>query len=247
MKKGIYLLPNSITLIGMSCGFYSILSSYKGNVDNAFYINAAWGILAANIFDFLDGWIARLTNSSSRFGTQLDSLSDLIAFSAAPAVLIYSFGLHTMGRIGWAASFFFVMCGALRLARYNVQMDTSESKAFTGMPAPAAATVIASFVLFYYEIWEHTLIKNYFAIVLTFIIALLMVSTIRYHSLKELDLKRRKPFRYLIIFAAICFLIIANPPVVIFISSLLYMISGPGEWAFLSLKERKYRGTRTGE
>ena len=109
MKKGIYLLPNSITLIGMSCGFYSILSSYKGNVDNAFYINAAWGILAANIFDFLDGWIARLTNSSSRFGTQLDSLSDLIAFSAAPAVLIYSFGFHTMGRIGWAASFFFVM------------------------------------------------------------------------------------------------------------------------------------------
>jgi CDP-diacylglycerol--serine O-phosphatidyltransferase len=225
----------------MSCGFYSILATFKGHIDQEFYVNAAWGILAANIFDFLDGWIARLTNSSSRFGTQLDSLSDLIAFSVAPAVLVYSFGLNTMGRVGWGASFFFIMCGALRLARYNVQMDTRESKAFTGMPTPGAATVVASFVLFYYEVWNHTLVKNYFAITLTFALALLMVSTIRYHSLKELDLKRRKPFRYLIIFATICFLIVSNPPVVIFISSALYMISGPGEWVFLAYKKKRMK------
>ena len=123
----------------MFCGFYAILASLKGH-----YIYSAWAILIANVFDGLDGWVARLTHSTTRFGIELDSLSDLVAFGIAPAVLIYSWALQSFGRLGWGAAFLFVICGALRLARFNVQMGSAESKSFTGMPIPGAATVMAS-------------------------------------------------------------------------------------------------------
>lgn len=243
MKKGIYLLPNSITLCGMSCGFYSILASFKGHFEIA-----VWGILIANIFDGLDGWIARLTNSTTRFGIQLDSLSDLVAFGIAPAVLVYSWGLQHLsglvGRIGWGVSFFFVMCGALRLARYNVQMDTAECKAFTGMPIPAAATVAASFVLFSLEFLDDLFIKNYIALLLVFILGLLMVSTIRYHSLKEINLKGRKSFKFLVLFAFTFMLVYINPPIVIFLFSVSYMILGISEYSYLFYKKRKSKAIR---
>jgi len=231
----------------MSCGFYSILASFKGHFEIA-----VWGILIANIFDGLDGWIARMTNSSTRFGIQLDSLSDLVAFGIAPAVLLYSWGFqHLSGlasRMGWGVSFFFVMCGALRLARYNVQMDTAESKAFTGMPIPAAATVASSFVLFSLEFFDDVFIKNhevlesptvYIAMALVFILGLLMVSTIRYHGLKELNLKSRKSFWFLVLFALLFFVTYINPPAVIFLASLLYMIWGISEYSYLFYKRRK--------
>jgi CDP-diacylglycerol--serine O-phosphatidyltransferase len=231
----------------MSCGFYSILASFKGHFEIA-----VWGILIANIFDGLDGWIARMTNSSTRFGIQLDSLSDLVAFGIAPAVLLYSWGFqHLSGlasRMGWGVSFFFVMCGALRLARYNVQMDTAESKAFTGMPIPAAATIASSFVLFSLEFFDDVFIKNhevlesstvYIAMALVFILGLLMVSTIRYHGLKELNLKSRKSFWFLVLFALLFFVTYINPPAVIFLASLLYMIWGISEYSYLFYKRRK--------
>ena len=238
MKKGIYILPNSITLCGMSCGFYSILASFKGHFEIA-----VWGILIANIFDGLDGWIARLTNSATRFGIQLDSLSDLVAFGVAPSVLVYNWGFQHLsglsGRIGWGVSFFFVMCGALRLARYNVQMDTAESKSFTGMPIPAAATVAASFVLFSLEFLDDFFIKNYIALVLVFVLSLLMVSTIRYHSLKEFNIKGRKSFQFLVWFAIIFMLVYINPPVVMFLFSIFYMILGISEYSYFFYKKRK--------
>ncbi|MEW6586929.1 MAG: CDP-diacylglycerol--serine O-phosphatidyltransferase, partial [Nitrospirota bacterium] len=149
MRKGIYILPNTLTLCGMFLGFYSILASIKG-----LYLHASWAILLAGIFDGLDGWVARLTHSTTRFGIELDSLSDLVAFGVAPAVLLYKWALMPFGRVGWAAAFFFVACGALRLARYNVQMGSTESKAFTGMPIPGAAGLLATLVIFYTEIWE---------------------------------------------------------------------------------------------
>lgn len=139
MRKGIYILPNSLTLCGMFMGFYSILSSLKGD-----YIHASYAIIIAMIFDGLDGWVARLTNSTTKFGIELDSLSDLVAFGVAPSVLLYKWALFPFNRIGWAAAFLFMACGALRLARYNVQMGSTESKAFTGMPIPAAATIVSS-------------------------------------------------------------------------------------------------------
>ncbi len=205
----------------MFCGFYAILASFKGH-----YIYGAWAILIANIFDGLDGWVARLTHSTTRFGIELDSLSDLVAFGVAPAVLIYSWGLTPYGRIGWSAAFLFVICGALRLARYNVQMGSTERKSFTGMPIPGAATVMASLVLFYNEIWGELTGKNHIILLLPFLLAILMVSTLQYHGLKELDPRSRKPFWLLVIVVIFLVLIITHPEMVIFIFSVLYMLWG---------------------
>lgn len=141
-KKGVYLLPNALTLCGLFSGFFAIMATINGN-----YLYAAWAIIIANIFDGLDGWIARLTNTTTRFGIELDSLSDLVAFGVAPAVMMYKWALMPFGRIGWAAAFLFVACGALRLARFNIQTGQPGSKAFKGMPIPGAATVLSSVII----------------------------------------------------------------------------------------------------
>lgn len=220
----------------MFCGFYAILASYKG-----LYIYAAWAILIANIFDVLDGWVARVTHSTTKFGIELDSLSDLIAFGIAPAVLIYSWGLQSFGRFGWGAAFVFVICGALRLARFNVQKDSAESRAFTGMPIPGAATVIASFVLFYNEVWGDLTGRNYVVLLLPFILAALMVSTLRYHGIKETDLKKRKPFWLLVAIVAVFVPVFMYPEIIIFIFSIIYMLWGIVENAVISLRKRRLR------
>ncbi len=236
MRKGIYILPNTLTLGGMFCGFYAILASYKGH-----YIYGAWAILIANIFDGLDGWVARLTNSTTKFGIELDSLSDLVAFGVAPAVLIYSWGLQPFGRIGWGAAFLFVICGALRLARYNVQMGTTESKAFTGLPIPGAGTVVASLVLFYNEVWGDLSGRNYIILFLPFLLAALMVSTLRFHGMKEFDFKKRKPFWLLVVIVVAFVLIFMYPEIVIFIFSIAYVLLGMIEGTYLFRKKRKLR------
>jgi CDP-diacylglycerol--serine O-phosphatidyltransferase len=236
MRKGIYILPNTLTLCGMFCGFYAILAAFKDS-----YVHGAWAILIANIFDGLDGWVARMTNSTTKFGIELDSLSDLVAFGVAPAVLIYSWGLQPFGRFGWGAAFLFVICGALRLARYNVQMATAESKAFTGLPIPGAGTVVASLVLFYNEIWGDLTDRNYIILLLTFFLAILMVSTIRFHGLKEVDFKKRKPFWLLVVIGIAFVLIIMYPAIVLFIFSITYVLWGIIEGTYLLHKKRKLK------
>lgn len=221
MKKGVYILPNSLTLCGMFFGFYSILASFKGS-----YVIAAWTIIIAAVFDGLDGWVARLTNSTTKFGIELDSLSDLVAFGAAPAVMVYSWSLTDYGRIGWAVSFLFVACGALRLARYNVQMGSAERKYFTGLPIPAAAGVLASTVIFYFNQIGGNAEKNLLILVLTFTLAVLMISTLRFHGLKEIDFKRRKPFWALVIIVMIIVVIVAHPPIALFAFAMLYLGGG---------------------
>jgi CDP-diacylglycerol--serine O-phosphatidyltransferase len=236
MRKGIYILPNTLTLGGMFCGFYAILSSFKGH-----FIFSAWAILIAVIFDGLDGWVARLTNSTTKFGIQLDSLSDLVAFGVAPAVLIYSWGLQPYGRLGWGASFLYVICGALRLARYNVQMVTSESKAFVGLPIPAAGIVIASLVLFYNEVIGTLAGRNYIILFLPFLLAALMVSTLRFHGMKEFDFKTRKPFWLLVVIVVAFVLVFMNPEIVLFIFSIIYVSWGIVEGTFMFHKKRKLK------
>jgi CDP-diacylglycerol--serine O-phosphatidyltransferase len=221
MRKGIYILPNTLTLCGMFFGFYSILSTFKGN-----YIHAAWAIMIAMIFDGLDGWVARLTHSTTRFGIELDSLSDLVAFGIAPAVMLYKWSLIPFGRVGWAAAFLFMACGALRLARYNVQMGSKESRAFTGMPIPGAATIVATLVIFYYEIWETAPNKNYFILFFIFFLAVLMVSTLRFHGAKELDFSKRKPFWILVAIVVVLAIIIIHPEIALFIFAMIYLIGG---------------------
>jgi CDP-diacylglycerol--serine O-phosphatidyltransferase len=232
MRKGIYLLPNTLTLCGMFCGFYAILASYNSN-----FVHAAWAILIAIIFDGLDGWVARLTHSTTKFGIQLDSLSDLVAFGIAPAVLLYTWGLNSFGRIGWSAAFFYIICGALRLARFNVQMDTAESKAFTGLPIPGGAGIVATSVLFYSEIWGDMTGKNYLALLLPFLLAALMVSTLKYHGVKEIDFKKRKPFWLLVAIVAAFVLIFISPEIVLFVFGIIYMLSGIVEGANIFRKK----------
>lgn len=235
-KKGVYLLPNTITICGMFAGFFAILSAINGN-----FLNAAWAIVIANIFDGLDGWIARLTNTSTRFGIELDSLSDLVAFGVAPAVLMYKWTLAPFGRVGWAVAFLFVACGALRLARFNIQTGSPGSKAFKGMPIPGAATILASVVIFYYEFWTGIPEKNIFFLVITILLSLLMVSTLRYHGLKEIDFRERKPFWVLIVFVLVLFVLFVHPSTAIFIFAMAYLLWGIIENAFLFVKRRRLK------
>ena len=234
MRKGIYVLPNTLTLCSMLLGFYSILSSLQGN-----YEHAAGAILFATIFDGLDGWVARLTNSTTKFGIELDSLSDLVSFGVAPAVMMYKWALAPFGRIGWAAAFWFMACGALRLARYNVQMGSTESKSFTGMPIPGAAGIVASLVLFYHEVSDVALGKNIFILVLTILLAFLMVSTLKYHGAKEINFKQRKPFWILVAFVLVVAIVIIHPQISLFIFAMIYLIGGIIENIFIFLRRRR--------
>jgi len=233
MRKGIYILPNLFTMGNMFCGFYAILGAFNGR-----YEQAAIAIMIAAVLDGLDGRIARLTNSCSRFGVEFDSLADLISFGAAPAFLVYSWALQPMGRLGWAGTFLFLSCGALRLARFNIQCSTSESKYFTGLPIPAAACVLASMVIFY-ENLHITPELPLVILLITYCLAFLMVSRVRYRSLKEVDLKKRRPFSLLVVVSLAVFILVSQPHLVFFLAFTSYALSGLLEWPFLRHRVRK--------
>ena len=235
-KKGVYLLPNTLTLCGMFCGFFAILSAINGN-----FLYAAWAIVLANVFDGLDGWIARLTNTSTRFGIELDSLSDLVAFGVAPSLMMYMWALTPFGRWGWAAAFLFVACGALRLARFNIQTGAPGSKAFKGMPIPGAATVVSSIVIFYHDFWIGIPEKNIFFLIITIVLSLLMVSTIRYHGLKEIDFREKKPFWFLIVFVLILFVLLVHPSTAIFIFAMAYLVWGIIEHILFLIRRKRQK------
>jgi len=241
MRKGIYILPNTLTLCGMFMGFYSILASLKG-----VYVHASYAIIIAMVFDGLDGWVARLTNSTTKFGIELDSLSDLVAFGVAPSVMLYKWALMPFNRIGWAAAFLFLACGALRLARYNVQMGSKESKAFTGMPIPAAATIVSALVIFYHEVWDAPPGKNYLILLLTVCLAVLMVSTLRYHGAKEIDFGKRKPFWILVAIVVVFVIVVMHPAIALFVFAMIYLIGGIFENIFLLYRKRR-RMNKAGE
>ncbi len=245
MRKGIYILPNLITLLSMFSGFYSIVAAFNSN-----YEGAAWAILIASIFDVLDGWVARLTHTTTRFGIEIDSLADVISFGVAPGILAYTWTLSSFGRIGWLGSFFLVACAALRLARFNVQMGSAEKKHFTGLPTPASALVIATTVLAYADIIEildrlklvwlaDAVGKDYWVLALTFILAGLMVSNFTYHSVKEANLKERRPFGILVVIAAFLAVVAYHPALVLFVVSISYVLIGIAEALYKSLKREK--------
>ncbi|OGW36335.1 MAG: CDP-diacylglycerol--serine O-phosphatidyltransferase [Nitrospirae bacterium GWD2_57_9] len=243
MRKGIYVLPSLLTLMSMFLGFYSIVRSF-----NSDYELASWSILAAAIFDVLDGWVARLTHTATRFGIEIDSLSDVISFGVAPGFLIYTWTLQSFGKIGWLGSFFLVACAALRLARFNVQMGSTEKKHFTGLPTPAAALAIATTVVAYEEIIQileqigligmaNVIRLDYWVLVLTFLLAGLMVSNITYHSLKEANLSQRRPFGILVAIAAFLAIVAYHPSLVLFLVAISYVASGLIEALYHLLKK----------
>ncbi|MAD57268.1 MAG: CDP-diacylglycerol--serine O-phosphatidyltransferase [Porticoccus sp.] len=223
-RKGVYLLPNLFTTGAMFSGFYAILAGMDGNFDAA-----CIAIFIAMIFDVLDGTVARMTNTSSDFGLQYDSLSDMVSFGVAPAVLAFSWILNEIGRIGWAAAFIYASCAALRLARFNSQVDSSSKNYFIGIPSPAAAALIASMVWCSHKV-NVTDQLAFLVATTTAMSGLLMVSNLHYRSLKEIDLKGKVPF--VVIFSIVMSLIVVtiDPPRILFIFALIYSFSAPVLW-----------------
>lgn len=222
LRKGIYILPNLFTSAGLFAGFYSIVATLNGDFERA-----AWAIIVSGICDGADGRIARLTATTSKFGVEYDSLSDLLAFGLAPALLAYEWALRPYGKWGWSVAFLFVVCGALRLARYNVQIDNVEAVSFKGLPIPAAAGMVVGTVLIFYKFDTAGPIEQPGALAVTAVLALLMVSNVKYSSFKELNLRRRKPFPVLIGIIVLLILIVNEPQVVGFALALLYVLHGP--------------------
>lgn len=225
IKKGIYVLPNLITTASLFCGFYSIIASLKEN-----FVIAAIAILAAAVFDGLDGRIARFTNTTSKFGAEYDSLSDVIAFGVAPAFLAYNWAMSFYGKWGWIAAFLFVLCGALRLARYNIQIGIIESKVFNGLPIPAAATVVATTVIFFDYAGVEGKFHDPSMLIFVPVLSILMVSNIKYYSFKDLKLLARKPFMTFFSLILLLIIVVAIPQIVVFVIMLGYALSGPIWW-----------------
>lgn len=225
----VFIIPSLLTTANLFCGFYSIIAVLKSD-----YTTAAMAILIAMLFDAFDGKIARLTNATSRFGVEYDSLADLASFGVAPGLLIYTWALNGYGKIGWLAVFLFVASGAMRLARFNAQASGTADKYFTGLPIPAAAGLIATTVIFDHHILEMGKeVRPVVILVMTYILAYLMVSTIPYRSFKDIHLGERKPLSSLIAAVLLLIVIVAEPQIMLFILFSLYGSSGPAERFFV--------------
>jgi CDP-diacylglycerol--serine O-phosphatidyltransferase len=236
MKKGIYILPNLFTSASLFCGFYSIIASFKEH-----FVPASIAILFSVVFDGLDGRIARLTNTTSKFGAEYDSLADVIAFGIAPSLLAYCWATSIYGKWGWIVAFLFVLCGALRLARYNIQIGIIESSVFNGLPIPAAASVIATTVIFFNSdyVGVEGKFHNIFIMVFVIILSLLMVSSIKYYSFKDMKLLVRKPFMIFFGLVVLSIIIVAEPELMFFVLILGYALSGPIWWVVKFIKKTK--------
>lgn len=225
-RRGIYLLPNLLTTGAMFAGFYAILAGMNGN-----FHHAAMAIFVAMFFDGLDGQVARMTNTQSAFGVQYDSLSDMVSFGVAPAVVAFSWMLEDLGKVGWAAAFIYASCAALRLARFNTQVDVVDKRFFIGLASPSAAALVAGMVWSGYSEPSSTWLAVVAALV-TSMAGLLMVSNLRYKSLKGLDLKGKVPFVMIIAVAMIFVVISIDPPRVLLLLALAYALSGPLVWLY---------------
>ncbi|HBB40699.1 MAG: CDP-diacylglycerol--serine O-phosphatidyltransferase [Nitrospirae bacterium CG18_big_fil_WC_8_21_14_2_50_70_55] len=224
--RGIYLLPNLATTAALFCGFYSIVAAIDGR-----FAEAANAILLAGVFDGLDGKIARLTHSASAFGVQYDSLSDLTSFGLAPGLLVYLWALQQFHRIGWLAAFLYVVCAALRLARFNVEVAVEDERYFHGLPSPAAAAVLATTVLFYHQIqsllgYPQVVGRPVWFVVVAYGVAFLMVSNIRFRSFKDLDLRSRYHFKVLLALVFGGIVIVAAHEITLFALAWGYAASG---------------------
>ena len=221
-RSGIYLLPNLLTTSALFAGFFAIVASINGR-----YETAAIAIFTAMILDGMDGRIARMTKTETDFGIQYDSLSDVVSFGLAPALVVYQWSLHGLGKPGWLASFIFAAAEALRLARFNTQAGSADKRYFQGLPCPAAAATIAGMVWFdsHGQPFNETTMAV-FAFSLTIITSLLMVSNVRYHSFKQFDLRDKVPFFNVAATALIIALIAIRPSVVLFLLALTYAASG---------------------
>lgn len=221
MRKGIHILPSLFTTGNVFCGFYSIVAVMNGE-----YYFAAWAIVIGMIFDGLDGRIARMTKTTSAFGEQYDSLADIITFGMAPAFLVYSWVLKPFGRLGWMAAFLFLLCAALRLARFNVSKPEVRSEYFLGLPTPASAIVIASIVIAFEDLFA-TRMNPFIMVMVVYILAFLMVSNVKYPAFKRFDFKKRVAFSRFLFVILFIYVLATIPRVALFILGITYAVIGP--------------------
>lgn len=225
-RRGVYLLPNLFTTGALFCGFYAVVAAMRGDFESA-----PIAIFFALVFDGLDGRIARLTNTASKFGAEYDSLSDMVSFGVAPALVMFSWALGDLGKFGWSAAFIYVACAALRLARFNTQVDTADGNYFTGLASPAAACIIASAVWVSHDLgWVGPGLPEEVAVlvaILTAVVGLLMVANIPYYSFKMVDLHGRVPFVVILLIVLVFGLVTVDPPSIFLIGFLAYAVSGP--------------------
>jgi CDP-diacylglycerol--serine O-phosphatidyltransferase len=237
-RRGIYLLPNLFTTAALFSGFYAIISGVNGNFESA-----SIAIFVSMIFDGLDGRVARLTNTQSKFGEQYDSLADMVSFGAAPALVMFSWALSGLGKFGWACSFIYLACAALRLARFNAMIDTADKNFFTGLASPAAASVVAGLVWVGHELgWSGELmpvVLSYVVGTVTAFVGLLMIANIRYNSFKGIDLRGRVPFVVLLIVVLVFALVTVDPARVLLATAVIYASSGPVQFILGKLKSAK--------
>lgn len=237
VKRGVYILPNLFTSANLFFGFYAIIYALKVTLNgkNTYHV-CAYFILLAALFDMMDGRVARKFNSASKFGIEYDSLSDLVSFGVAPALVTYLWMFETMGRLGWVVCFLYVACAALRLGRFNVQAGSVENKHFQGLPVPMAALLLCGMLL----LWRGQDVNYVFVpvfgnlkaqvMILMFLVSIVMVSNIPYRNTKSLSLTRRLPF-YSLIFIIVLLMVWAIKPLwMMFAFGLTYFMSGPVEW-----------------
>ena len=225
-RKGIYLLPNLMTTGALFAGFYAVVAAMRGDFESA-----AVAIFFAMILDGLDGRIARMTNTSSKFGAEYDSLSDMVSFGVASALVMFSWALGELGKFGWSAAFVYVACAALRLARFNTQIDTADKNYFTGLASPAAAAVVASTVWVCHDLgWTGSDLPMEVAVLvalLTTVLGLLMMANFPYYSFKGVDFRGRVPFVAMIVLVLVFSLVTLDPPSMFLLAFLVYAASGP--------------------
>jgi len=223
-NRGIFLLPSLLTTGNLFCGFFAILLSARGRFEEA-----CLAIFVAMVMDLLDGRVARLMKATSQFGVEFDSLADVVSFCAAPAFLVYAFALHDLGRSAWFGAFLFVICGALRLARFNVQTGTVDRRYFVGLSTPGAAGVVASSVL----LLDGEPVTRNMRVVLAagmWVVAPLMVSTFRYWSFKDVEWARRRPVQTLLVVVLGVMVVATNHELFLFLLFTGYAVSGPIRW-----------------
>jgi CDP-diacylglycerol---serine O-phosphatidyltransferase len=234
-RKGIYILPNLFTLAALFGGFYAIVMAMNGQFDQA-----AIGVFWAMVLDSLDGRVARMTNTQSAFGEQMDSLSDMVSFGAAPALIAYEWALKGLGRWGWMAAFVYCACAALRLARFNVNTTVVDKRYFQGLPSPAAAALVVGFIWLMTDLEISAARVAWPMFLLALYSGLTMVSNVPFYSFKDVKMKKSVPFVVLVLIALAIAVINIHPPVVLFGVFVVYGFSGYGVYAW-----RKAKGTPT--
>ena len=234
-RKGIYILPNLFTLAALFGGFYAIVMAVDGQFDKA-----AIGVFCAMVLDSLDGRIARLTNTQSAFGEQMDSLSDMVSFGAAPALIAYVWALTSLGRWGWIGAFVYCACAALRLARFNVNTAVVDKRFFQGLPSPAAAALVAGFIWLMND-WGYQGVEvRWITFSLMLYAGLTMVTNVPFYSFKDVQVKRSVPFAVIVLIALGIAIINIDPPTVMFGLFVIYGLSG-----YVLYGWRKAKGQQT--